>query len=263
MQSQTKVEQRETVSDNQPVANSTSCSQDSECAACAARGKIRGMNIRYTVAAMLSFSLLVIGALLASTSVLWADPIAAPHTTIVVNGTDRLAPGEWDAFVAALKANLHAAEDASANIDRNPVILPDNELVVGLDIDDPIVVFLHGDCTPQLNAGPRFEGGRLGWVNDKDGSIEPFIHIECDNIVRMLSPVFFHLSRQEQIKAMGEAMARATLHEWVHVKRGEPSHDKAGIEKAHYSLRDLIPDFCIPVPAKPQACFPADIGGAF
>ncbi|MDE3201748.1 MAG: hypothetical protein KGN79_12605 [Acidobacteriota bacterium] len=221
------------------------------------------METRLTLAATLSFAVLIFGAVLASTTLVWADPAATPHTTIVVNGTEKLPPGEWDAFVSALRANLRSAENAVVGIDENPTILPDSEVVVGLEMDDPLVIFLHGSCTPRLDGGPRFEGGRLGWVDDEDGSIEPFIHIECDNIVRMLEPVFFHLNRQAQINAMGEAMARATLHEWVHVKRQVPSHDKTGIEKAHYSLRDLIPDFCAPVPARPEACFPDEYGGSF
>ena len=262
MQSQTQLVRSETVSDNFSSAASTICSQESECATAATRGRIRGMNTRYTIAATLSFALLLIGAVLLSTTLLWADPVATPHTTIVVNGAEKLAPGEWDAFVAALRSNLRSAENAVAGIDNTPAILPDSE-VVGLEMDDPLVVFLHGDCTPKLDSGTRFEGGRLGWVSDAHGSIEPFIHIECDSIVRMLEPVFFHLGRAKRINAMGEAMARTTLHEWVHVKRQQPGHDNDGIEKAYYSLRDLIPDYCIPVPAKPQACFPASFGGAF
>lgn len=262
MQPQTEVGKCASISDNNALNSSAICSQESECAAETTRGRIGGMNARCTIAAMLSFVFLILGALLMSSTILWADPVATPHTTIVVNGAGKLAPGEWNAFAAALRSNLRSAKDAVSGMDDDPVILPDSDVIVGLEVDDPLVVFLHGDCAPRLDSGARFEGGRLGWVNDTQGSIEPFIHIECDNIVRMLAPVFLHLRREARINAMGEAMARTTLHEWVHIKRQQPGHDNSGIEKAYYSLRDLIPDFCIPVPAKPQACFPAEYGGS-
>lgn len=262
MQLHKGVERREPVSRNLNPRSLKSCAQESECAPEATGGTIRVMKTRFILAATFSFATLVFAALFACTPLVWADPVNPAHTTIVVNGAENLAPGEWDAFVTALRSNLQSAENAAAGIDDDPTILPDSEVVLGHEMDEPLVVFLHGNCTPRLDGGPRFEGGRLGWVNEEHGAIEPFIHIECDNIARMLEPVFFHLQRKSQINAMGEAMARATLHEWVHVKRQQPSHDKTGIEKAHYSLRDLIPDFCTPVPGKPEACFPAYYGGA-
>ena len=92
-------------------------------------------------------------------------------------------------------------------------------------------MYLQGDCTlrpPPLYATHAVEGA-LGWVLRVNGRIEPYVHVDCTILVRMLGRMGMHLSRDRRNTVMGESMARVIVHEWIHYARQSAAHGDRGI----------------------------------
>jgi len=82
--------------------------------------------------------------------------------------------------------------------------------------------------------------GALGWVRLVHGRIEPFIHVECAQIVQELGPLVLGMNRKRRDAVMGEAMARVIVHEWVHVATQNAGHAAHGVAKSHFGVADLL-----------------------
>jgi hypothetical protein len=166
----------------------------------------------------------------------------APHTTsLIVFASHRMPEGEWTALFAALRrgATNEAAETPALRGEFE--ILRGETLPRGLQLDLPIVVFLHGDCT--LLPRPLYiQADTLGWVLRSNGRIEPFIHVNCTGLVNMLGPMSQAMSPNRRYMVMAEAMTRVILHEWIHIATQSPSHTKQGVEKRQFGVRDLLAD---------------------
>jgi hypothetical protein len=109
-----------------------------------------------------------------------------------------------------------------------------------MKVDAAIVVFLHGDCNliPSLNR-PE-EGVALGWVRRAEGRIEPFAHVDCTQIKRVLGKQAQGMNKDQRARAMAVAISRVIVHEWIHIALQSPEHTRKGIEKAQYGVTDLI-----------------------
>jgi hypothetical protein len=169
--------------------------------------------------------------------------VTTPQTTTVVIYVDHPLPeGEWPALQAAIRGGLaDAAAEAPAIDTHAEVILAD-----GVPLEPRagafIPVFLHGNCYPNVQPLQYPGGEKLGWVKRRQGQIEPFIHVDCTRIGELLEPAIYWWKHDRRIDAMGEAIARVILHEWIHIVTQSPAHGGRGIGKAHFGVDDLLPN---------------------
>jgi hypothetical protein len=166
---------------------------------------------------------------------------AAPHhVTLVFVPQRELSANEWLAIQSALRANLPSALDANPLIDPNPDIVRVEQIYPGLVVDDVVGVFLEGLCAPLIDLHGGAPAGALGWVYRRHGRIEPFVHIDCKLLVRMLGRSFFGRDRAQQQALLAQAIARVTLHEWLHIASQSPHHRGEGIERGSFSVNNLL-----------------------
>jgi hypothetical protein len=180
------------------------------------------------------------------TLAIFPDPAAKP-----------ISEGLWQDLVAALRTELTsdspemrvltaaATEDTSIS-DTQPdlplQILRGDKIVPGLSVDNPITIYLVGECiaAPKPQIGlfhPAVYSGVLGWVQRSNGEIEPFIHVDCKHIGQILGQRALGLSSSQRERLMANAIARVViLHEWIHIATQNPHHAKHGVAKAEFSV---------------------------
>jgi hypothetical protein len=162
-----------------------------------------------------------------------------PRTTMVVFAEKRMADSEWAALFDALQKGAESAHKEEPGLKGGLDLVRGDTIVHGLEVDRPISVYLHGDCT--LLPMPRYASlGALGWVRLVHGRIEPFIHVECAQIVQELGPLVLGMNRKRRDAVMGEAMARVIVHEWVHVATQNAGHAAHGVAKSSFGVADLL-----------------------
>jgi hypothetical protein len=180
----------------------------------------------------------------------------AQHTTTLVVFADRHIPeGEWEDLLSAIRVGAaEIAKGASAfdSPDKTKsagasalraglTVVRGDTMPAGQRIDEPVVVHLHGDC--KLLPRPLYvRADRLGWVKDRHGHIEPFIHVECTQLVNMLGPMALGMDQPRRDMVMAEAITRVILHEWIHVATQNPGHAERGVAQAHFGVEDLLAD---------------------
>jgi hypothetical protein len=167
--------------------------------------------------------------------------LTVPHTTLVVFADHPLPKSEWPSLFTAIREALAAV--AEPVIDVNADLIRGDALVPGLPVDAAISVYLHGDCNPAFQP-PRGNpaGAALGWVLLSQGTIQPFVHVDCTRIAQVLEPAIYWFDTEQRTKAMAGAIARVILHEWIHIAAQSPGHSAHGITKAHFGIDDLLPD---------------------
>jgi hypothetical protein len=193
------------------------------------------------------------------------DPAPATQTTLAIF-TDPASPGIsdslWTALVAALNQELasgssetkkllsHATDHAATQGLQTDVAAPinivrGNDIAPGIVLDNSISVYIHGKCVAMPRPRPEPISGAstpaaLGWVRIHNGSIEPFIHVECTQISRVLGLQGMGLKGYQRDQLMAGAIARVVLHEWIHISTQSSHHSKNGITRAQFSLTDLL-----------------------
>ena len=181
-------------------------------------------------------------------------PPYRPETTLAIFPDQKGKPmpeEQWQAIAAAIRAELSSnSPEVRAIVESQTSpetqIVRGDKIVPGLDVTDPIPVFLHGDCktAPALHffAGSHSErSGTLGWVIQIHGQIEPFIHVDCKRTGQMLWMQGNFCDRDQRNKVMAEAIARVILHEWIHIATQNPGHSRHGLSKASFGANDLAP----------------------
>jgi hypothetical protein len=169
--------------------------------------------------------------------------LTAPHTTVVVFADHPLPKSEWPSLFTAIRLVLaDVAADAQA-IDINAELVQGDDLVPGLRVDASLSVYLHGDCNFELHSPRGYPAGAtLGWVWQRQGTIEPFVHVDCTGIGQILEPGIYWFSKDQRIHAMAGAIARVIVHEWIHIATQSSDHTGHGITKAHFGIDDLLPE---------------------
>jgi hypothetical protein len=148
---------------------------------------------------------------------------------------------EWAALFDALQKGTRSAQEETPALKAGVDLVRGDTIVHGLEVDRPISVYLHGDCT--LVPMPRYMAlGALGWVRLVHGQIQPFIHVDCAQIVQELGPLVLGMNRKRRDTVMGEAMARVIVHEWIHVATQNAGHAKHGVAKSSFGIADLLAD---------------------
>jgi hypothetical protein len=160
---------------------------------------------------------------------------AESRKAFVVFADHDLRENEWSALLDALRSSF---EKEGGNLSAAEFLRGDR-VVSGNGLSEPIVIYLHGNCSlvPVIRAS---EAGTLGWVRRVHGHIEPFIHVDCTQIGLELGPVSMGMNRNRRDTVMSEAMARVILHEWIHIATQNPGHDRRGVAKAHFDVADLL-----------------------
>jgi hypothetical protein len=145
---------------------------------------------------------------------------------------------------------LAASIDSSTGVQ----ILRGDRIVSGLAVGNPITIFLHGDCT--TNPAARLPINKLmpvsdalGWVQLRQGRIQPFIHVECDRLAQLLHVPAVNRNQNESNRLMAVAIARVILHEWIHIAFQNPHHARSGISKAEFTAADLLIHPAKPAPS--------------
>ena len=124
--------------------------------------------------------------------------------------------------------------DETAEFARGDTMRP------GLLVANPIVVYLHGDCTLEPLSRRTAYSVPLGWVRYENGQIAPFIHVDCTRIGQVLGAQAQGLDREARNTIMAGAVARVLEHEWIHIATQNPAHAESGISKAQFGVADLM-----------------------
>lgn len=162
-----------------------------------------------------------------------------PRTTLVVFAEKRMQDEAWSMLFDAIREGVPGAAAGTPALDRGVELLRGDTIVRGLQVEKPISVYLHGDCilSPVLRTASLKP---LGWVWRVRGEIEPFIHVDCAEIARVLEPLAAGMNRERRARVMAEAIARVILHEWVHVATQNAGHTAKGLSKAEFGATDLL-----------------------
>jgi hypothetical protein len=219
------------------------------------RASNRYRHLLSTVLALLLLAHVVPAAADAEPSRSASGPAPAPAANAVLAiFSDRPISNEfWPITVSALREELASGAPETrflpgqaAGVDPNAgpavQILRGDSIAPGLNADDPITIYLHGDCVVlrSFSVGRPSSSGPLGWVRLNHGHIEHFIHVECARLAQTLASQTYGLDRDQQDRLMARAIARVILHEWIHIATQNPGHARDGLAKATFSPRDLI-----------------------
>ena len=192
-----------------------------------------------------------------------ADRIATdglPGTTIVLFADRPMSSALWTDIQNSVQGELSFGSPEMQSLairDSLSVhIVRGDQLPVGLQVQSSISVYLHGDCNLSVHASfnsPHRIAGVLGWVAERHGDIQPFIHIDCALIGQMLrSRAAFLKSFYDQAqrtRTMAVAIARVLLHEYIHITTQSSAHTKHGLTKSQFNVEDLT----APIPEEATA----------
>ena len=147
---------------------------------------------------------------------------------------------QWDDLLVVLRRGLAASEPNGQRRESIEVLRGD-AIAPGLQLDQIVSVYLHGDCV--LLPGPRSTAiGALGWVYRVHDNIAPFIHVDCAELTQMLGSMALTLPTNRRHQIMAEAITRVVMHEWVHVATQSAAHAPDGIAKSSFGIADLLAD---------------------
>src|SRR5271170_1267772 len=173
----------------------------------------------------------------------------APSAMLAVFSDRPMSDEFWPIIVSALREELASGvpetrflRGQTAGAGPAVQILRGDGIAPGLNANNPITIYLHGDCVvlPSFPLGRPSSSGALGWVRLNHGHIEHFIHVECSRLAQTLASQTHGLDRDQRDRLMARAIARVILHEWIHIATQNPGHARDGLAKATFSPRDLI-----------------------
>jgi hypothetical protein len=182
---------------------------------------------------------------------------SAPLPTFAIFHDRPISEKLWLAVTAALRYELGTGTvdiralsqqfyDRSSSQDAVRInVIRQEDVRIGLVVDDSITVYLHGECltppTPRRDLSAKaVPADALGWVvMENDGYIEPFIHVDCRRIGEELRSGAAGRSSEQRNKLMATAIARVVAHEWIHIETQNSHHAKHGLGKAEFNANDL------------------------
>jgi hypothetical protein len=168
------------------------------------------------------------------------DTSISRQTTLVIFADRRMEDRQWNALFDALRRDLaDPAAETRGWADDYQIVRGDT-MQPGMDVEAPIVVYLHGDCNLVPLPRRAAHGEPLGWVRRLNGRIEPFAHVDCTRIGQVLGPQSLGMGVDRRNAVMAGAIARVILHEWIHIATQNPRHTERGITKAQFGVADLM-----------------------
>jgi len=172
-----------------------------------------------------------------------AAVVVAPRITLVVFADRHMPDEQWTALALALRQGVDDLAVETHFIAGGFDVVRGDTLQPGMQFDEAISIYLHGDCHLPAQPGTYAVRGVLGWVLLDHGQIQPFIHVDCARIAEMLSQHVYGMDKNSRSAVMAEAISRVILHEWLHIATQNPAHSRDGIAKRSFSVQDLIPDY--------------------
>ena len=172
-----------------------------------------------------------------------AAVIVTPRITLVVFPEKHMSDEEWTALSAALRQSFERLTlethlgSGGVDVVRGDILPP------GVEFDDVIPIYLHGNCRILFEPGKYIVAGALGWVLRDHGQIMPFIHVDCGRIAEMLGQHALGMKNATRNTVMAEAISRVVLHEWLHIATQSASHSREGLSKDAFTFKDLVPDY--------------------
>jgi hypothetical protein len=179
----------------------------------------------------------------------------APNAVLAIFSDRPMSNEFWPILVTALRDELASGASetrvlpgrtvgAARSSDPAVQILRGDRIAPGLNADNPLTIYLHGDCVipppRSFSLGKPSIAGALGWVRRNRGQIEHFIHVECTRLAQMLATQAYGLDRDQRNGLMAVAIARVILHEWIHIATQNPGHARDGLGKAAFRPSDLV-----------------------
>ena len=168
------------------------------------------------------------------------DTWISKQTTLVIFADRRMEDRQWNALFDALRRDLADPAAETRGLADDYQIVRGDTMQPGMDVEAPIVVYLHGECNLVPLPRRAAHGEPLGWVWRRHGQIEPFAHVDCTRIGQVLGTQTLGISQDRRNAVMAGAIARVILHEWIHIATQNPRHTERGITKAQFGVEDLM-----------------------
>jgi hypothetical protein len=165
----------------------------------------------------------------------------APNAVLAIFSDRPMSAEFWPIIVSALREELASGLPETRFLAAVRILRGDR-ITPGLNADNPITIYLHGDCARSLSLGQSSSSEPLGWVRLNHGHIEHFIHVECTRLGQTFPSQTYGLARDQRDRLMARAIARVILHEWIHIATQNPGHARDGLAKATFGARELIAD---------------------
>src|SRR4051812_9196628 len=172
-----------------------------------------------------------------------AAVVVTPRITLVVIPEKHMPEDEWSALSTALRQSFEALAlethlgSGGFDVVRVDILAP------GVQFDEVIPIYLHGNCRILAEPGKYIVAGALGWVLRDRGQILPYIHVDCGRIAEMLGQHALAMNNATRNAVMAEAISRVVMHEWLHIATQRASHSREGLSKDAFSFKDLVPDY--------------------
>jgi hypothetical protein len=145
----------------------------------------------------------------------------------------------WPAIADAFRRET-ARESSEYSLPADLQLLPATALQPHPEFGRVVQVHLRGRCDVAEQAYRPLGRGPLGWVLDVSGEIQPFVYVDCERLVQILNPKTLGMNDAERADAMATAIARITVHEWLHITLQSTAHTAHGIRRAELSANDLV-----------------------
>jgi hypothetical protein len=102
-----------------------------------------------------------------------------------------------------------------------------------------VVASFQGVCDARGVAAPVFRDGSLGLTHISDGTVLPYMDIDCNRIRGFIRTAMMQVEPAERDEMLGRAAGRVFAHELYHVL-GKTSHHGAGtVDRSNYTVREL------------------------
>lgn len=173
----------------------------------------------------------------------WAAIVASPRVTLIVFSDQRMPDSEWNALSGGLQEEVTRTAVETHLLPSAMEIVRGSEVAPRFHVEEPVSVYLHGECSLIPHTSRHVVQGPLGWVLRDHGQIGPFIHVDCSRIADMVGQYALGMNRERREAAMAEAIARVVMHEMIHIATQSAAHTPGGVEKSVYSVADLIPEY--------------------
>ena len=105
-----------------------------------------------------------------------------------------------------------------------------------------VVGAFQGDCSVDTLARVRpvaLRSGPLADASVSQGQVLPYFRVDCDRLVRTLTPALQRLDVPMREALLGRAIARVMAHEIYHIVAQTTAHAESGIGKTVLSIADL------------------------
>jgi hypothetical protein len=121
-------------------------------------------------------------------------------------------------------------------------IQPSKDKQAHPEVQLAVVGTFDGDCSvenlPQLQ-GRAIQTRTLAESSISSGHILPFFRVDCNQVIRTLSPALRSVSVPMRERILGRALARTIAHEIYHILAQTTDHNRTGIAKAVLTMSDL------------------------